>query len=346
MKFVEIVEIVEDIESRLESLSEAKLGLLEAMFTEGETTFDVENHIDYLVEFVDSYSDENALIISESIDCGKVLNIVLDSVRNNTTDTKAFIAEAAEAVGNIDINLLEEDENTSSVTLLSVVTNTLTEMLGEDAVEKMPAEMVFDIAEAAKNLDVSDDSANMNLVSLVGEISSKLKTAITEGSIDLDTDDYDGETLSEFLDDYEDTADLLNEMSQVTDTILAESTNEDAARLLGKAKGATIMLEGKMQQCAPGDLKCMQSKAKKAKTYYRTHSMPGGTKPQDFNTDALSGKLGKHVKLAIKAFKSKHGKEPLKDYIQYVLVPGIIKRMRIKNKKLTAKMQTKKAGMK
>ena len=56
MKFVDIVELVDDIESRIEDLSEAKLGLLEAIIEEGQTSFDVDSHIDYLVEFVNSYS--------------------------------------------------------------------------------------------------------------------------------------------------------------------------------------------------------------------------------------------------------------------------------------------------
>jgi len=341
MKFVDIVELVDDIESRIEDLSEAKLGLLEAIIEEGQTSFDVDSHIDYLVEFVNSYSDEDAEIITETADCGKILDIVLEAVRNNSSD---FMVEAVKGVGDIEIKLME-DENSSAVSMLSVVTNTLTEMLGEEVVEAMPAEMVFDIVESAKELDIDDNSAEMDIIALVEEISSKLETAITEGEIDLDTDDYEGETLSEFLDDYEDTEDLLEEMSQVTEEILSESENKDAARLMGKAKKATVLLEAKMQQCAPGDLKCMQKKAKKAKTYYRKNTMPGGTKPQEIKPDAIGGKLGKHVKAAVKAFQKKHGKPPLKDYIQYILVPGIIKRMRMKNKKLKAKSQMKKTGM-
>lgn len=344
MKFVEIVELVDDIESRIEDLSEAKLGLLEAIFTEGVTSFDVDSHIDYLVEFVESYSDEDAQIITETVDCGKVLDVILESVRNNASE---FMVEATEGVGNIDIDLLEEDsDDTANVTLLSVVTNTLTEMFGEDVVEEMPAEMVFDIVESAKELDLSDTSAEMDVVSLVEEISSKLTEAITSGVIDLDTDDYEGETLSEFLNDYEDTEDLMEEMDKVNDEILSESEDEDGVRLMRKAKEATVMFEAKMEKCAPGDLKCMQNKAKKAKTYYRKHAMPGGTKPQDFNVDAMTGKLGKHIKAAVKQFKAKYGKPPLKDYIQYVLATGIIKRMRMKNKKMNAKSQMKKSGMK
>jgi hypothetical protein len=347
MKFIEIVETVDGIESKLESLSEAKLGLLEAILTEGvETSFDVVNHLDYLVAYVNSYSDKAATTISETVDCGKVLNIVLESARKHTTDTSAFITEAQASTGEIDIQLLEEDTKTGSVTLLSVVTNTLTEMFGESAVETMPAEMVFDIVESTKSLDISDDSSKMDLVALVEEISTQLESSIKEGKIDLDTDDYTGETLAEFLNDYSDTEDLLSEMAQVTDEVLAESTNEDASRLLAKAKAATIMVEAQLQNCQSGDLKCMMDKAKNAKKWYSKHEMPGGGNIKDVKVDALGGKLGTHVKTAIKAFKDNHGKAPLKDYVQFILVPGIIKRMRMKNKKMGVKANMKKQGMK
>ena len=46
MKFMEIVETVESIETKLSALSEAKLALLETILEEGaETQFDVEYHI-------------------------------------------------------------------------------------------------------------------------------------------------------------------------------------------------------------------------------------------------------------------------------------------------------------
>jgi len=35
----------------------------------------------------------------------------------------------------------------------------------------------------------------------------------------------------------------------------------------------------------------------------------------------------------------------MKDYVQFVLIPGIIKRMRMKNRAMGAKSQMKKAGM-
>ncbi len=346
MKFIEIVETVDGIESKLETLSDAKLGLVEAMLVEGaETEFDVVNHLDYIVAFADSYSDESAETITETVDCGKVLNVVLDAARKHSKNTEAFIAEAVEATGEIDIQLLEEDEKTGSVTLLSVVTNKLTEMFGEEAVEAMPAEMVFDITEAAKNLDISDDSSKLDLVELVEEISTKLEESIKSGDIDLDTEDYEGETLAEFLNDYTDTEDLLNEMAQVTDEVLAESTNEDASRLLAKAKSSTILVEARLKNCAPGDLKCMMDKAKNAKKWYAKHEMPGGGNIKAIKVDALEGKLGKHVRAAVKAFKQAHGKAPLAEYVQFVLVPGIIKRMRMKNKKLKGKALMKKQGM-
>ena len=347
MKFVEIVETVENIETKLSTLSESKLDLLEVILEEGsEIEFDVTHHIDYLVEFVETQTDSNATIIAETVNGGEVLNIILESLRKNTTDTKAALTEAVELVGEIDIKVLAEDEaEDASVTLLSVVTNTLTEMLGEEAVEALPAEMVFDIVEAAKELDLVDNADELNLIDLVEEISTKLETAINEGTIDLDSDDYEGETLEEFLNDYEDTEDLLEEMTKVTEEILSESEDEDGANLMRKAKEATTLVEAKMEKCPPLDKKCMMKKAKNAKAYYAKNEMPGGGSPKDFTLSKMKGKLGKYISKAAKAARSA-GKPLTPDYMQYVLVPGIIKRMRMKNKKMKAKSNMKKVGMK
>lgn len=349
MKFVEIVASVASIESKLGTLSEAQLGLLETILTEGtDTSFDVTHHMDYLVEFVKAQTDENAEIIAETVDGGEILNVILESVRKNPNDMDLFITEAIEAMGNINIDtsMVEDDSETASVTLLSVVTNTLTEMLGEKVVEELPAEMVFDLVEEAKSLNISEDASEMSLVELVEEISTKLEEAISEGKIDLDSDDYVGETLAEFLDDYTDIDDLLEEMAKVNEEILSESEDQDAAELMRKAKTATTLVEAKMERCKSGDVKCKQEKAKKAKEYFAKHEMPGGGNAKDFARDKISGKLAKHVKAAATASKKATGKPLSREYIQYVLVPGIIKRMRMKNKKLKAKSMKLKAGMK
>ncbi len=346
MEFVEIVETVESIEKKIETLSDAKLGLLEALLIEGtDTSFDVAHHIDFLVEFVETYSDENAVLITESVDCGEVLDIILESARKHTDDRETFISEAIEKVSNIDITLVEEEVETTSVTLLSIVTNTLTEMLGEETVENMPAEMVFDIVESAKDLDLSDNVVDMDMVSLVEEISLKLEEAIKDGTIDLDSDDYTGETLSEFLNDYTDTDDFLTEMASVNEEILAESDDVDGVRIMLKAKSASILVEAKMESCPKGDMKCKQAKAKRAKEYFAKNELPGGGNAKDWTMDNLSGKLAKHVKAAAKASMQATGKPLSKEYIQYVLTPGIIKRMRIKNRKMNAKSRMKKQGM-
>lgn len=319
MKFIEIVETVEDIEYKIETLSETKLGLLEIILEEGsDHEFDIINHIGYLVEFIDSYSDENAKMIAESVDGGEVLHSVLESLKMNSTDMDEFINEAVEAVGEIDIEL--EDEETASVTLLSVVTNTLTEMLGEETVENMPAEMVFDIVESTKELDISENADELDIISLVEEISTKLEESIKDGSIDLDTEDYEGETLAEFLDDYSDTEDLLEEMAEVTDELLAESENEDNARLMGKAKEATIMLEA-AERCKKGDIDCMKKKAKAAKEWFKKHNMHGTDfNPKEIkNVTKVPGKLGK----ILKGIKTANKKYP-NEYIRFVVLPAII----------------------
>ena len=345
MKFVEIVEVVESIESKLENLSDEKLNLLDSMLSEGsETSFDVEHHIDYLVEFVESYSEEQATLIAETVDCGSVLDKILESARKHTNDTNSFLVEAKEKVEKIGMYQSPTDEK-KSITLLSIVTNKLTEMMGESAVEALPAEMVFDIANATKALNISDDAPNMEITSLVEEISNKLESAINRGKIDFDSDDYTGETLAEFLDDYSDTEDLLAEMMLVNDSVLSESSNKVAARILGKAKQATVLVEGKYENCPPGDVKCKAKKAKAAKEWFSKNELPGGGNVEDFAMSKLSGKLRKHVLAASKAAQTSTGKPLPKDYIQYVLVPGIIKRMRIKNKKMNAKAHMKKQGM-
>ena len=111
MKFMEIVETVESIETKLSALSEAKLALLETILEEGaETQFDVEYHIDYLVEFIESQSDENATTIAESVNGGQVLDIILEAARKHTNDKESFIAEAVEKVGNqINTDLADKD---------------------------------------------------------------------------------------------------------------------------------------------------------------------------------------------------------------------------------------------
>lgn len=348
MKFVEIVETIESIETKLGTLSEAKLGLLETILEEGtDIEFDAVHYMDYLVEFVNAHSDENAEIIAETVNGGEILSIIMETVRKNPTDMTAFVTESVTMVENLDITLLEEDtsEESSSVTLLSVVTNTLTEMMGEEAVENMPAAMVFDIVEASKELDLSDDLASMSLVEMVEEISTKLEEAIQDGTIDLDTADYTSESLMEFLADYSDTEDLLEEMAQINDEILAEAEDEEGAELMRKAKSATVMLEAKMAPCPAGDIKCKISKAKKAKEYYSKNNMPGGGNPRDWSLNSLTGKLKKHVLAAVKASKTATGKSVPPEYTQYVLIPGIIKRMRMKNKKMNAKSKMKKQGM-
>ena len=324
MNFVEIVETVEDIETKMVDLSEEKLGLLKAVLVEGsEIEFDVVHHIDHLVEFVDSYSDAQAQTIVESVDCGKVLTIVLESVRKHASDAEAVITEAVEAVGNMDVELSEEMSETVSVSLLSVVSNVLTEMTGEEAVEGMPAEMVFDIVNEAKKLDLSDDAADLDIETLVSEISTKLEEAIISGDIDLDTDDYEGETLAEFLADYENTEYLMEEMSKVSEEVLAESDDADGVRLLTKAKEATVLLEG--ERCAKGDIKCMEKKGKAAKAFFAKGGEMKGTKfnPKSVtNITKLTGKLGK----IIRDIKKSNPRYP-DVYLRNVVLPSIINKM-------------------
>lgn len=338
MKFEEIVELVEEIEEKFSTLTNAQLGLVEAILEEGmDREFDVVHHLDYFVEFASAFSDANAEIISESVDCGEVLDEILSSARKNPRNISKFVTEAIASVGELD-TLIDETDNSTQVTLLSIVSTVLTEMLGEEAVEALPAEMVFDIAEEAKYLDVSDSLSEMTLPERVAEISDALKEAISNGEIDFETEDYMCETFADFLNDYEDTSDLLEEMSKVTDELLSEAVDEDAARLMEKAKAATALLEGR---CTPGDLECMLKKAKAAKTWFsksknaaKWTKRNGGAKPHEM--DKWEGKLGTAVNKSIKNFKSRYKKNPSGDLVKYVWVPGIIKRMKAKGRSMSA----------
>lgn len=348
MKFTELVDSVSDIESKLSTLNDSQLNLLESMLASGtDIKFDIESRLDHLVAFVDNFDTTQADTIVESVDCGEVLKLVLNEADNNRDDMDAFLTESINAVGELD-TIDNTIPASNGIPLLSVVTNVLSEMLGESTVEKIPVEMIFDIVADSQNLSMPDESTDYNLPQLVEAISTSLKDAITRGVIDRDTANYSGETLYEFLDDYHDTADLLTEMQQVTDEKLNESSNRDAARILRKARSATILVESKFEKCDPGDRTCMKNKARRAKTWFSKHDIagPGGGPIENFSVDSLSGKLGSHVKGAVKQYTSTHGKPPLKDYIQYVLIPGILKRMRMKNKSMSAKSNVKKAGMK
>jgi hypothetical protein len=246
MNFIEIVETIDLVENKLTNLTPAKLKLVTAILSEGATEFDVVHHLDFIIEYVASQTEDNAQLIAEAIDCSMVLDIILESARKYPTNTEKFLESTISNVNDIDVNVEASEELTESqsVTLLSVVTNTLTDILGEATVEALPAEMVFDIVESTKDLEMGEEADKLELTELIEVISENLKEALADATIDYDSDDYEGETLSEFLNDYTDLEDLLEEMEQVTEEVLAESTDEAAKKLLLKAKEATAMLSG------------------------------------------------------------------------------------------------------
>jgi hypothetical protein len=267
MNFIEIVETIDLVENKLSDLSGAELNLVTAIIAEGNTAFDVVHHLDFIVEYATSQSDENAKLIVESVDCGKILDIILESARKHPTNTDKYLAEAIASINEIELDVEEiitEEVETPSVTLLSIVTNTLTDILGEATVETLPAEMVFDIVESTKDLEMGEEADKLELTDLIETITENLKVALSDGTIDFDSDDYEGETLSEFLDDYTDLEDLLEEMTQVNEEVLAESTDEAAKTLLLKAKEATTMVEGFVE--APSkDIEAIRESVKKQK---------------------------------------------------------------------------------
>lgn len=245
MNFIEIVETIDLVESKLTNLTASKLQLVTAILAEGDTEFDVVHHLDFIIEYANSQTEENASLIAEAIDCGTILDIILESARKFPTNTEKFLESTIYKVNDIDLDVdSEELVETQTVTLLSVVTNTLTDILGEATVEALPAEMIFDIVESTKELEMGDDADKLELTELIETISGNLKEALSDTTIDFDSDDYEGETLSEFLNDYFDLDDLLEEMDQVSEEVLAESTDVAAKTLLLKAKEATTIVTG------------------------------------------------------------------------------------------------------
>jgi len=245
MNFIEIVETIDLVENKLTNLTPAKLKLVTAILSEGVAEYDVVHHLDFIIEYATSQTEDNAQLIAEAIDCSTVLDIILESARKYPTNTEKFLEATISNVNDIDLDVdSEELSEAQSVTLLSVVTNTLTDILGEATVEALPAEMVFDIVESAKDLEMGEDADTLELTELIETISDNLKEALADATIDFDSDDYEGETLSEFLNDYSDLEDLLEEMDQVNEEVLAESTDEAAKTLLLKAKEATTMVTG------------------------------------------------------------------------------------------------------
>ena len=273
MNFIEIVETIDLVENKLSDLSGAELNLVTAIIAEGNTEFDVVHHLDFIVEYATSQSDENAELIVETVDCGKILDIILESARKHPTNNDKYLATTIASVNEIDLGVEEviaEAEEAPAVTLLSVVTNTLTDILGEATVEALPAEMIFDIVEATKELEMGEEADSLELTDLIETISTSLKEALEDGTIDFDSDDYEGETLSEFLNDYSDLEDLLEEMAQVNEEVLAESTDTVAVRLLLKAKEATTMVEGKTTTTSTENIEVMRESAKKLKATNET----------------------------------------------------------------------------
>lgn len=333
MDFVEIVQTVEEIEDKVATLSHTKLGLLEALLHEGvDIEFDVVNHLDYLVSFIESCTDDNAATITETVDCEKVLNIILESARKNTIDQHAFLTEVNLGVGDLDLVESVETNETVRLPLLSVVASTLTNMLGEETVEQLPAEMIFDVVASAKELYSDDVSEDMNIEALVEHIASLLSTAIHDNVIDLDTNDYSGDTLEEFLEPFGSLNEMIEEL-QAFDS--SEDYDDTDSKLMAKAKDSTLMIEAKKVNCPAGDLDCMKKKAKLAKEYWKKNKMHGMTGNMK-DVDPTSGRLGKHVKAATNAFRRTHKKRMSRVYIQYVLVPAIIQRMRSKGKRMGA----------
>lgn len=346
MKFEEIVDLVEAIEEKFADLSDSQLGLVEAMLEEGmDLEFDLVHHLDYLFEFVSSYDSKNALVITENVDCGELLGVVLDSARKNSRDMQKFVAEALNEAGELEV--LTESDSTA-VTMLSIVTSVLTEMLGEETVEQLPAEMVFDIVEEAKLLDIDDSVENMSLSEMVVEISDVLREAINSGEIDMETEDYTGETLAEFLDDYEDTDDLLEEMSKVTKDLLSESSDKEGVRLLIKAKSATSLLESSCEGTIRQRLSCINRKAAASKKWFNKTknatiwgSRHGG---KGIETIKLDGKLKKAVNASKAAFKKRYHQNPSEDVIRFLWIPGIVKRMRKRHQHFTPDQKRLKTG--
>jgi len=327
MNFVELVEMTEQLETTLNVLNEKQIGFFKKILEEGnEIEFDILHSVDLLVEYVQSYQDDEIDIIVEAVDGLDILTILLEELQKNASDKELVLKESKQRIDDIELDL-EIEEESETFTLLSIVTNVLTEMVGEETVENMPAEMVFDIINETKNLDIDIVIDDMSMIEVVENVSTQIKTSLQEGLIDFDSSDYDCESLKEFLSDYSDMDDLLEEMKQVNEEVLSESMDLDAARLLLKSKQAMSLIETKKTRCNSGDKSCMIKKIKAAKNYFsKNKTRSGHDIAKDFKPGKLTGKLKKHISAAAAAAKKRKFSYP-PGYFQFIMVPALLNKM-------------------
>ena len=339
----QLVEIKEAIENYIENLSDEQLNLFEEIIDNLDDDVNIQKYVEHVAKIVESFSDEEVNVILENIDdMGIVAEKIIESIAKNLNDEETIISEAKEKILNIDVDDAElfeseeEDEESVKIPLLPILINVLSEMLGEENVEKLPLNLVLDLYEEAKDLDIDIDE-DYSLAEKIEAIREAIEEAIENEEIDLDTDDYDGETVGEFLEQFEDIDDMVE--SILHDNVILESEEDEYKELL-KESIKMVLTE---KRCH--DVKCYRAKAKAAKKYFMKHEMHGGVDIESIDPKQLKGRLGKYVRLAINNAKKRGVKYP-PEYIKYVLIPGIIKRMRFKNRHLNVKAKKLKPGMK
>jgi hypothetical protein len=346
-KLEQLVEFKEFVEELLQNMNEDKLTLVENIIENLDDDVDASQYIEYVSKIVENLSDDEAEVILENVDDMSVIaDKIVESVAKNINNEEAIINEAREMIMDIDVNddLLNENEEEEieeteelELPILPVLISVLSEMLGEEVVEELPLNMVLDIYEELKDVEIDIDE-DATILEKISAIKEALEEAIENKEIDLDTDDYDGETVGEFLEQFENIDEMVE--SILNDDVILES-EEDYYKDVLKESVSNVLTE-KRVRCH--DVKCYKEKAMKAKKYFMKHEMHGGVDIESIDPKKLKGRLAKYVKLAINNAKKRGVKYP-PEYIKYVLIPGIIKRMRFKNRHMNNKAKKLKPGM-
>lgn len=320
MNLTDLVLKTEELERVLEGLTEDQLDVFESCIVEGaETDFTI-NSVPALATVLSNLDDDTCSIIKESVFGDQIVESFNKTLaRTGSVDHKDFVTEALADLSNIDVATVDvstvlKEGKEDVVQLMSLVAEALVATIGEEEALNVPAEALADLTIAVGEAGIEEDGL------------SDIVEGIKSGKFDIDFDNYkDGTNLIEFLSDVE--ADMLVEGNIV---------NENA-ELAEKFNAATrYLVEGTKTQChgTTAEVKaCKIKKAAAAKHYYNTNGY-AHNKALD-SEDIHSARLRKYVlkaKLAAKKMGTHPSGEDGDDYVKFVLIPALIKKMRAKGR--------------
>jgi len=231
MDMIKTSEFINNYTDKLEELSESQLNILKQIMLESiDIDYNVEDRFDYILEFVSNISDEEAKLF-DFVNGETVMESILDEIKR-TNDVKTVAKKAKEKI--LDIKITEEVKETE-VPLLSIVSEAMTDLLGIKGFEEIPVGMFFDIINECKNAEIKTNT--------IEDVVSSIKEYIKENLLDLNKDDYLGETVKEFLNDYKNLDDLLNELNSVNETILENIEDEIHREIFEKGSKCTDLIK-------------------------------------------------------------------------------------------------------